>query len=138
MKTRGMLILCRQGMVISLYGILNKPSHTVHTSISALLSQGKPTTSSPVGFGGHPGRAVDGNLNRHWGGASCTHTNLLDKPWWQVDLGSDSHINRVVLVNRQDCCSKYRQDCFSKNNTAARYHNLYYVMHKQQLLLKKP
>jgi hypothetical protein len=26
-------------------------------------------------------------------------------PWWQVDLGSQKKINKIIIYNRTDCCA---------------------------------
>ena len=66
---------------------------------------GKPATQSSEGWGGAPGRAVDGNTNGQWAGASVTHTNG-DNAWWEVDLLDTYDIGEIVLWNRLDCCSE--------------------------------
>jgi hypothetical protein len=62
-----------------------------------------PTQSSDIG--GNPKRAVDGNTNGQWGGGSCTHTNADNQAWWQIDLGKEYEIAKVVIFNRADCCA---------------------------------
>lgn len=42
--------------------------------------------------------ACDGIKNGQWG----FHTGLSKNPWWQVDLGADQNITRVVIWNRCD------------------------------------
>ena len=55
--------------------------------------------------GGVPSRAIDGNTNGNWAGASVTHTAGTATPnSWQVDLGAVKPVNQVVLWNRTDCC----------------------------------
>ncbi len=75
---------------------------------------GKPNNKAPLGiatqssitFEGDPNRAIDGITDGNWGGGSVTHTSGLDAmPWWQVDLGAEYEIDRVVLWNRTDCCA---------------------------------
>ncbi|KAI8512312.1 hypothetical protein Bbelb_089510 [Branchiostoma belcheri] len=58
------------------------------------------------GWGGTPGRAVDGNRSPHWNHNSCTHTHGENDPWWYVDLGSSVTVDHVTIVNRRDCCSE--------------------------------
>ncbi|XP_035682620.1 uncharacterized protein LOC118420023 [Branchiostoma floridae] len=53
--------------------------------------------------------AVDGNTDTHYHHGSCTHTKGFPgeaNPSWWVDLGQSYVIDRVVIFNRQDCCSK--------------------------------
>lgn len=65
----------------------------------------KPALQSSNYFAGGPAsRAVDGNRDGGWGGASLTHTNSEAQAWWQVDLGAIYSINDVRLWNRTDCC----------------------------------
>jgi azurin len=49
-------------------------------------------------------RAIDGNTDGRWDANSSTHTQDEDAPWWEVDLGGASPIDRIVLWNRTDCC----------------------------------
>ncbi len=44
----------------------------------------------------------DGVKNGRWG----FHTNLVESPWWQVDLGDVVAVNRVVVWNRCDAASR--------------------------------
>jgi hypothetical protein len=41
---------------------------------------------------------VDGVKNGHWG----FHTGYQENPWWQVDLGSVTSLDRIVIWNRCD------------------------------------
>ncbi len=50
------------------------------------------------------GYAVDGNTDGYFLNQSTTHTKLEYKPWWQVDLGSQKKINKIIIYNRTDCC----------------------------------
>ena len=52
--------------------------------------------------GGDAGRAIDGNTNPAWEKNGQTHTTEgTDNPWWEVDLGSDQRIERIVIHNRE-------------------------------------
>ncbi len=62
-------------------------------------------TQSSEGWGGSPGRAIDGNTSGQWGDASITHTNASPS-WWEVDLRETFTIEEIVLWNRLDCCSE--------------------------------
>ncbi|XP_060098889.1 fucolectin-1-like [Heteronotia binoei] len=71
------------------------------------LARGQPTMqASPVASSGpgSSGCAVNGVCNGNWNSASCTQTNLVNDPWWSVDLGKEYSISLVVVKNRQDCC----------------------------------
>ena len=75
-------------------------------------------SSSTVGWGGEPDRAIEGSITHSgaWGRNSCTHTDAGDynernidgslhgPAWWQVDLGEGALINHVDLMHRTDCC----------------------------------
>ena len=66
-------------------------------------------TQSSEGWGGAPGRAIDGNTNGQWGGGSVTHTNG-DNSWWEVDLQDSYTIDSIRLWNRMDCCRERLTD----------------------------
>jgi hypothetical protein len=70
------------------------------------MSYGKPTWQSSTDKGGESSRAVDGNANPVYRGASCTHTKIELNAWWAVDTGELNDIKMVKITNRQDCCSK--------------------------------
>ena len=75
-------------------------------------------SSSTVGWGGEPGRAIDTQIEHStaWGRKSCTHTDagefhernidgsMHGPAWWQVDLGEGALVNHVDLWHRTDCC----------------------------------
>jgi len=69
---------------------------------------GESATQSSTGFGGVPGRAVDGNTNGVWQNGSITHTTAESQPWWQVDLGESGSISTIELWNRTDACCTAR------------------------------
>jgi hypothetical protein len=69
------------------------------------VALGGTASQSTTGFGGDASRANDGNTDGNFGAGSVTHTDVGDlAPWWQVDLGAEYSISRVVLWNRTDCC----------------------------------
>jgi putative heme-binding domain-containing protein len=54
-------------------------------------------------YGGDAGRAIDGNTSGTYGGGGQTHTQEnTASPWWEVDLGAEFPIERVVVYNRTD------------------------------------
>jgi hypothetical protein len=58
---------------------------------------------SSTDFEGPPELAIDGNTDGHYFNAkSTTHTAVEDDPWWEVDLGADFSVDRIVLWNRTD------------------------------------
>ena len=69
-----------------------------------------------TGFGGAPGRAIDGNTNGNWGSGSVTHTNSQMNSWWEVDLNDMVGVTEIKLFNRSDCCgirlSNFRVSAF--------------------------
>ncbi|HEY5310892.1 MAG TPA: DUF1553 domain-containing protein, partial [Pirellulales bacterium] len=46
--------------------------------------------------------ANDGETNGQFYAGSVTHTETQQSPWWEVDLGSEQPIGRVVVWNRMD------------------------------------
>lgn len=71
------------------------------------LALGKPASQSSTYWNSYnpaAGKAVDGNTNGDFGGASVTHTNYDAQAWWQVDLQAVQPVGDVVLYNRTDCC----------------------------------
>lgn len=48
------------------------------------------------------GGAVDGNTVGNDAGNPYAHTWDVENPWWEVDLGSEQAIDRVVVWNRSD------------------------------------
>ena len=72
-----------------------------------LISKGKPTKASSVGWGAVPGKAVDGNVDGVWGHKTsyCSAKGKKDN-WWQVDLEGNYPVYMVLVHNRVDkCCS---------------------------------
>ncbi|XP_035671477.1 uncharacterized protein LOC118412621 isoform X2 [Branchiostoma floridae] len=69
------------------------------------IALNKKTTQSSTRYGGAAGRAVDGDVSPRYAENSCTHTAKESNPWWQVDLGKSQCVDRVVVTNREDCCS---------------------------------
>lgn len=72
------------------------------------------TSSSTVGWGGEPDRAIDGKHCSEYGDNSCTHTDAGgvgdaerhtagEPAWWQVDLGGPATISHVDIWHRTGC-----------------------------------
>ena len=60
-------------------------------------------------WNGTPNRAVDGGWNPVFQDGSVTHTAANGTyPWWAVDLGSDTRIVRVDVINREKYCKLMR------------------------------
>lgn len=69
------------------------------------LALGQAATQATTAFNAPPERAVDGDTNGDWYGASITHTHLRAESWWQVDLGGVQAVASIDIWNRTDCCS---------------------------------
>src|SRR5213078_1152961 len=57
---------------------------------------------SSTDFGGDAKRAIDGNTNGDYNANSVCHTGIEDNPWWEVNLGKDVPVEKIVLWNRTD------------------------------------
>ncbi len=62
---------------------------------------GKATQHS-TDYGGPPEYAIDGNTDGTFTNRSVTHTASVDEPWWELDLGSQQAVERLVIWNRTD------------------------------------
>lgn len=40
----------------------------------------------------------------------CTFTKGERDPWWRVDLGSETRVDEVYIINRGDCCGDRLSD----------------------------
>ena len=67
-------------------------------------------TQSGIDSGGAADRAIDGNTDGNWSAGSCTATANRQDPWWEVDLGNEYPVDRVILHNRIDCCTERLND----------------------------
>ena len=57
-------------------------------------------TQSSTAYEGHAKLAIDGSTHPHFAtGRSISHTAFNDNPWWEVDLGEPTRVDRVVLWN---------------------------------------
>jgi putative heme-binding domain-containing protein len=64
--------------------------------------KGKATQSSTA-HGGVASRGIDGNTSGTYADGASTHTQEgTDDPWWEVDLGSEIPVEKVVVWNRTD------------------------------------
>ena len=57
---------------------------------------------SSTGYSAAAARAIDGVRDGRF--ASCSCTNSEAEPWWELDLGKLTSIDRVFIWNRTDCC----------------------------------
>ncbi len=83
------------------------PATTWNQRITAdwILSErmaGLPTTSAKIATTSDAAGAVDGIKDGTWG----FHTGQTQDPWWQVDLGREQTLDRVVLWNRPDAADR--------------------------------
>lgn len=77
------------------------------------LGLGKIATQSGTQVNAEASRAIDGNTSGNfWGDNSCSLTNWLSNPWWEVDLAAISDIESINLWNRTDCCSDLFSDVY--------------------------
>lgn len=51
-------------------------------------------------------KAIDGNASGAFFNDSVTHTQPGKSVWWELDLGSDREITKLVIHNRTDCCGE--------------------------------
>ncbi|MCB1228824.1 MAG: DUF1553 domain-containing protein [Verrucomicrobiae bacterium] len=55
-----------------------------------------------TGYEGPASNAIDGITDGNFSAHKTTHTAEETNPWWEVDLGSEVPIDRIVLWNRTD------------------------------------
>ena len=68
-------------------------------------------TQSTTDVGGVAKRAIDGNTNGNWSNNTTTHTaeeTGVNGPWWEVDLGGEKEIDRLVIWNRPEIPERLR------------------------------
>ncbi|HUP79716.1 MAG TPA: DUF1553 domain-containing protein, partial [Pirellula sp.] len=66
------------------------------------ISKGGKATQSSTELDSSAERAIDGNTSGKFADNSTTHTASSTDPWWEVDLGKVSSINKIVVWNRTD------------------------------------
>ena len=72
----------------------------VFAGASNVARKGKATQKN-TSAGGEAARAIDGNTSPSWEKGGQTHsTEGTENPWWEVDLGTDHRIERIVIHNR--------------------------------------
>lgn len=57
---------------------------------------------SSTDYDGAAANAIDGITDGNYRAHKTSHTSKQDNPWWEVDLGADQPIDRIVLWNRND------------------------------------
>lgn len=68
--------------------------------------KGKAVQSS-LAFGGTPDRAIDGRTDGVFFRGSISHTSFSRSPHWEVDLGGEYAIDRIVVWTRTDEGGRY-------------------------------
>ena len=79
--------------------ILSLAEVQVFSAGTNVALKGKATQSSTE-YAGLAEYAVDGKTDGQFENKSVTHTAVSDNPWWEVDLGSDTEIERLTIWNR--------------------------------------
>ena len=51
-------------------------------------------------------RAIDGKETGNYFAESVSHTGTERNPWWQLDLGIELPVDKIIIFNRVDCCSE--------------------------------
>lgn len=49
-------------------------------------------------------RAIDGNTSGNYSDLSIASTESEMNPWWELDLGAEYAITKIVIYNTTDCC----------------------------------
>jgi putative heme-binding domain-containing protein len=70
---------------------------------TANIAPGGTVTQSTTNWDGVAARAIDGNTSGVYGDGGQTHTiEARPDPWWELDLGAEHGIDRIVIWNRTD------------------------------------
>ena len=51
-------------------------------------------------------KAIDGKTSGAFSEGSVSHTESGSYIWWELDLGADQEITKIVIYNRTDCCAE--------------------------------
>ncbi len=81
--------------------ILSLAEVQVFSGADNIASGGKASQSSTA-FDGPARLAIDGNTDGNYNAKSVTHTAIKENPWWELDLGAEVPVDRIVLWNRTD------------------------------------
>lgn len=84
--------------------ILSLTEVSVFSGSSNIALQGKARQSSTFRQA-RAQRAVDGYSDGHYFHGSVSSTSSQSNPWWELDLGSEQPITKIIVHNRTDCCS---------------------------------
>ncbi|MCH2177527.1 MAG: DUF1553 domain-containing protein [Mariniblastus sp.] len=63
-------------------------------------------TQHSTAFGGPAQYAIDGNTDGVFAHKSVTHTATVENPWWELDLGREQSIDKIVLWNRKEASNR--------------------------------
>jgi hypothetical protein len=64
------------------------------------VARGGTATQSSTAYDGHAHLSIDGSTHPEFAtGRSISHTAFNDNPWWEVDLGQSTRVDRVALWN---------------------------------------
>lgn len=85
------------------------PQRTLSMAEVEVFSNGKnialkgKARQSSTQYGAGAERAIDGKTAGAFGAGSCMHTEENQpNPWWEVDLGAEQHVEKVVVWNRTE------------------------------------
>ena len=81
--------------------ILSLAEVQVFSAGTNIAPKGKATQHSTA-FAGPPQYANDGNTDGNYESKSTTHTDTVDNPWWELDLGAATNVEKLVVWNRTD------------------------------------
>lgn len=95
-----------RGRFVRVEGVKNQIIHLAEVQVfgggANLAPKGK-ASQSTTGYGGEAARAIDGETAGEFAKNSVSHNSDRDPaPFWEVDLGSEQPIERIVLWNRAD------------------------------------
>lgn len=83
--------------------VLSLAEVQVYNRGNIISTSGKATQSTTFRTA-HAGKAIDGKATGNFFDGSVTHTEPGNLAWWELDLGSDHEITKLVIYNRTDCC----------------------------------
>ena len=64
------------------------------------------TMSSYHSGGTNPFMAINGNTSDNQPWPNCASTESIAGGWWELDLGKDVNVKKVIIYNRPDCCQE--------------------------------
>jgi hypothetical protein len=98
--------LTGQYILIELPGVertLSLAEVSVYSGQENIAPRGKAGQVSTFGEG-NAARAIDGNPDGNFFEHSVASTATQPNPWWELDLGSEEPITKIIIHNRTDCC----------------------------------